>query len=55
VELGELKRDCAGLKADPYRYWLPSLEKCWESDAVTALQQTIAHSRRVSNCRVSGF
>jgi len=46
VERGELKRDGTGLKAQPYRYWLPSLEKRWETDPVARLQQRIA-----DNCR----
>jgi hypothetical protein len=46
VGRGELKRDGAGLKSDPFRYWLPSLEERWERDPVARLQQTIADAQR---------
>src|SRR5262249_55535577 len=29
VESGELKREGTGLKNDPFRYWLPSLDERW--------------------------
>jgi hypothetical protein len=48
VERGELKRDGAGTKNDPFRYWLPSLEERWRTDAIAALlQQTQDAAREV--------
>jgi hypothetical protein len=46
VKRGELKRDGAGVKNDPFRYWLPSLEERQKADPVAQLEQTIADSRR---------
>jgi hypothetical protein len=54
VERGELKRDGTGLKAQPYRYWLPSLEERWETDPVAHLQQQIADACRATEEQLLG-
>jgi hypothetical protein len=46
IERGELNCDGAGVRADPFRYWLPSLEERWASDPMARLLQSVADSRR---------
>src|SRR5262249_46990598 len=46
VERGELKRDGGGVKSDPYRYWLPSLEERWKKDPLARLAQQMADDYR---------
>ena len=40
VETGDLKREGTGLKNDPFRYWLPSLDKRWRTDLATWMEKT---------------
>jgi hypothetical protein len=46
VEEGDLNREGIGVKSDPFRYWLPSLEEKWAADPMARLQQTIADNAR---------
>jgi hypothetical protein len=46
VECGELKREGTGLKNDPFRYWLPSLEALWRTDPMARLEQLMADNAR---------
>lgn len=55
VERGELKRDGKGVKTDPYRYWLKSLERLWETDVVARVQQQVADARRDVCNRTAGL
>ena len=43
---GDLKREGTGLKNDPFRYWLPSLEKKWRTDPMARLEQLMADNAR---------
>jgi hypothetical protein len=48
VERGDLKRDGAGTRADPFFYWLPALEERWRQDPLAGLAQlTLDSSREV--------
>ena len=48
VEAGELKRDAAGTKNDPFRYWLPSLEERWKKDVLARVEQTTQDVERAA-------
>jgi hypothetical protein len=53
AERGELKRDGTGVKADPYRYWLASLEERWRTDPVARLLQQIADATHCTRRELS--
>jgi hypothetical protein len=46
VAHGEIKRDGAGTKRDPFHYWLPSLEQKWQEDPAARLMQQLVEARR---------
>src|SRR5262249_8766964 len=46
VASGDLKREGTGLKNDPFRYWLPSLEELWRTDPMARLEQLMADNAR---------
>jgi hypothetical protein len=46
VERGELLRDGEGVRLDPYRYWLPSLEERWRDQPHTRMWQNILDAQR---------
>ena len=43
---GDLKREGTGLKNDPFRYWLASLEQRWRTDPMARLEQLMAANAR---------
>ncbi len=52
VEDSDLNREGIGVKSDPFRYWLPSLEEKWRDDPMARLQQTITDTL-ASSCETS--
>ncbi len=46
VESGAVKRDGTGTRADPFCYWLPSLEEKWLTDPLARLLETVAEAAR---------
>jgi hypothetical protein len=46
VERGEIKRDGAGTRMDPFCYWLPSLEQKWQEDPLARCLEQVAEAAR---------